>query len=158
MPRSGLEDIKVVDLLCNKLSSYPYSLHNYGLAFMKNMKQPPAKEYFANSLRDYENISERAYDDFVSLWHQLKIKDALSLSLLYLSIDLFSLSIVLNISSKIMMRHFGLNIFCYSSISRFAFDILLQDATNILGQDHGLQDIESPLCWMQGRSRFLEDS
>ena len=44
---------------------------------------------------------------------------------------------------KLMLKIFGLNIIGYNSISRFAFDTCVKDATDILGRNEGLEYLSS---------------
>ena len=133
--RICLGNVKFCDILVTKLPSYPYSLHSLGLERMEAMTQPPPRHFFTNDLRDGELISDESYQQFIELFRVLGMKENKSMMIMYLLIDILSLSLLLHHSSILMARHFELDILQYSTISKYAFEVMIKDATQLTNND-----------------------
>ena len=138
-----LGDIRRVDFILKKMKHYPYALHDLGLEQMIALQALPSRDLFQNSLKDDRPITDEEYQDFLNICSKMAISESYSLMLSYLLIDVMTLSMLLHFSSKYMMKTFNLNLLEYSSISKYAFDLIIDDACKVIGQENGIEYIQN---------------
>ena len=138
-----LGDCRHSDILLQKLSHFPYHMLDLGTEYLESSEEFPTVELFTNSLKDNAPIETAAYDQLKQNLAKIGVQDGMSMLVLYQSVDVISLLLLLQISTQFMFRTFGLNLLRYTSISRFANDVLVRHACKVVkgGLEHIPTDV-----------------
>ena len=137
----ALGSVQHVDVLQKKML-FPYKILDLPLDTLRQMDLP-SLDFYQDELNEGKIVTAADHEKVTQDCRSMGIRSAYEMMILYLFIDCMSLSSLLHFASRFLADQFGgQNILEYFSVSRFAYDLIIDSACKQIGTE-GIEYISS---------------